>query len=126
MANFNNEEYQSKVTAVVVLFILYDILGFCGNITVLFIYGTRYPKNRFRLLVLALSIVDFTSCCTTVPLETVSTYLYFDPPSRGLCKAKNFFVQLTGLSAMYNADLSLCWAHSHFVGFVMRRLICFV
>ena len=22
------------------------------------------------------------------------------------------------------ADLSLCWAHSHFVGFVMRRLIC--
>ena len=101
MANFNHEEYQSKVTAVVVLFVIYDILGFCGNILVLFIYGTRYPKNRFRLLVLALSAVDFTSCCTTVPLETVSTYLYFDPPSRGLCKAKNFFVQLTGLSAMY-------------------------
>ena len=101
MAHLNHEEYQSKVTAVVVLFILYDILGFCGNVLVLFIYGTRYPKTRFRLLVLALSVVDFTSCCTTVPLETVSTYLYFDPPSRGLCKAKNFFVQLTGLSAMY-------------------------
>ena len=23
------------------------------------------------------------------------------------------------------ADLSLCWAHSHFVGFVMKRLKCF-
>ena len=23
------------------------------------------------------------------------------------------------------ADLSLCWVHCHFVGFVMRRLICF-
>ena len=101
MANFNNEEYQSHATVVVALFILYDILGLCGNSLVLFIYGTRYPKNRFRLLVLALSAVDFTSCCTTVPLETISTYLYFDPPSMELCKAKNFFVQLTGLSAMY-------------------------
>ena len=101
MANFSYEEYESHVIVVVVLFVIYDILGFIGNSCVLFIFGTRYPKNRFRLLVLALSAVDFTSCCTTVPLETVSTYLYFDPPSRGLCKAKNFFVQLTGLSAMY-------------------------
>ena len=101
MTNFNYEEYQSHATVVVALFILYDILGLCGNGLVLFIYGTRYPKTRFRLLVLALSAVDFTSCCTTVPLETVSTYLYFDPPSRELCKTKNFFVQLTGLSAMY-------------------------
>ena len=23
------------------------------------------------------------------------------------------------------ADLTLCWAHSHFVGFVMRRLLCY-
>ena len=23
------------------------------------------------------------------------------------------------------ADLSLCWAHTHFVGFVMSWLICF-
>ena len=101
MANFSYEEYQSHVIVVVVLFVFYDIIGIIGNSCVLFIYGTRYPKNRFRLLVLALSVVDFTSCCTTVPLETVSTYLHFDPPSRGLCKAKNFFVQLTGLSAMY-------------------------
>ena len=27
--------------------------------------------------------------------------------------------------ANVQADLSLCWAHIHFVGFVMRRLICF-
>ena len=24
------------------------------------------------------------------------------------------------------ADLSLRWAHSHFVGFVVRRLICYI
>ena len=24
------------------------------------------------------------------------------------------------------ADLSICWAHSHFVGFVMRQLICYI
>ena len=29
------------------------------------------------------------------------------------------------LSAQQDSDLSLCWAHSHFVGFVMTRLIFF-
>ena len=100
MARFS-EEFQSTITPVVVAFILYNIVGFFGNITVQFIYAFRYPKSHFRCLVLALSFVDLTSCCTTVPMETVSTWYWFNAPSRGLCKAKNLSVQFTGLSAMY-------------------------
>ena len=96
-----NDEFQGDIYPVIASFILFNIVGFFGNLLVQYIYGLHYPKTRFRCLVLALSLVDLTSCCTTVPLETVSTWYWFDAPSRGLCKAKNFFVQLTGLSAMY-------------------------
>ena len=61
----------------------------------------RYQKTRFRCLVLWLSIIDFTSCCSTVPMEAVSTWLWFSAPSRILCKAKNFCVQFTRQSAIY-------------------------
>lgn len=100
MATFS-EEFQEIILPVVICFAIYNVLGFFGNILVLYIYGLRYPRNRFRSLVLALSMIDFTSCCSTVPMETVSTWLWFEAPSRNLCKAKNFFVQFTGLSAMY-------------------------
>ena len=96
-----NKEFQGVILPVITAFVVYNILGFFGNITVLYVYGFRYPRKQFRCLVLALSLVDLTSCCTTVPMETISTWFWFNAPSRELCKAKNFFVQLTGLSAMY-------------------------
>ena len=96
-----SDEFQEIILPVVACFIIYNVIGFVGNSTVLFVYGFRYPRNRFRSLVIALALVDFTSCCSTVPMETVSTWFWFDSPSTSLCKAKNFFVQFTGLSAMY-------------------------
>ena len=81
--------------------------------SVIYIYGFRYPKTLFRYLVLALSFVDFTSCCSTVPMETVSTWFWFDAPSVGLCKAKNFFVQFTGLSAMYMLFVTAVCKYRH-------------
>ena len=97
----STEDFQATFSYVVVAFIIVNFVGFFGNISVLYVYALRYPRCRFRCLVLALSIVDFTSCCTTVPMETVSTWYWFNPPSRLICKAKNFCVQLTALSAMY-------------------------
>ena len=101
MMDKSTEDFQAAFFYVVVAFIVVNLFGFFGNISVLYVYALRYPKGRFRCLVLALSIVDFTACCTTVPMETVSTWYWFNAPSRLICKAKNFCVQLTGLSAMY-------------------------
>ena len=98
-----SETFQETILPVVVMFIVYAIVGLVGNIVVLYIYKFQYQKNRFRCLVLWLIIhvIDFTSCCSTVPMETVSTWLWLKAPSRDLCKAKNLFVQFTGLSAMF-------------------------
>ena len=95
------ETFQDFILPAVVMLMVYNIVGFLGNIKVIYIYKFRYTKNRFRTLVLWLSIIDLTSCCSTVPMETVSTWLWFNAPSRILCKAKNFFVQFTALSAMF-------------------------
>lgn len=93
--------FKDHIIPVVSAFILINVIGFLGNLSVLGIFTLRYPRTRFRCLVIALAVVDLTSCCTTVPLETVSTWYWFHAPSRGVCKAKNFFVQLTALSAMF-------------------------
>ena len=96
-----SEEFQMVILPVIIVFSVYQFVGIFGNISVLYVYSLRYPKNHFRILVLSLSVVDFISCCTTLPMETISTWLWFESPSVVLCKAKNFFVQLSALSAMY-------------------------
>ena len=96
-----NEEFQAYIMPVVVFLILCNVVGLLGNMIVIYIYTFRYPKSCFQCLVLALSLVDFTSCCSTVPMETVSSWFWFAAPSRLLCKAKNFCVQLTAQSAIF-------------------------
>ena len=95
------EEFQSTVLPLFLFFIFCNIVGFLGNITVIYIYSLKYPRNHHRLLVLVLSVVDLTACCTTVPVETVSTWHWFDYPSSSLCKARMFFIMFIGLTAMY-------------------------
>lgn len=96
-----NEEFHNIILPVIIGFVLCNFVGFLGNIIVIYVYFFRYEKSHYRLLVLALSIVDLTSCCTTVPMETVSTWFWFDAPSSLLCKVKNLLIQSTGLSAMF-------------------------
>ena len=95
------EDFHSSVAPLIAFFILCNILGFFGNLSVLYIYSLRYPKNRYRLLVIVLSVIDLVACCTTVPIETVSTWKWFDAPSTSLCKARYFFIMFVGLSALY-------------------------
>ena len=96
-----DDEFQETVTPVIVYFVILNIVGLFGNSFILYIYSFRYKKSHFRLLVLSLSCVDMISCCTTVPMEMVSTWFWFSAPSRGLCKLKNFCVQFSATCAMY-------------------------
>ena len=95
------EEFHETVLPVIVFFIVINVFGFFGNLLIIYIYSFRYEKNHFRRLVLCLSYVDMISCCTTIPMETVSAWFWFSAPSRGLCKLKNFCVQFSALSAIY-------------------------
>ena len=96
-----SRDFRATVTPLLVFLIVLNIIGFLGNAIVFFIYMFRYKRNQFRRLILALCFVDLVSCCTTVPMETVSTWYWFDSPSIALCKLKNFFVQFSVMSATY-------------------------
>ena len=95
------DEFRETVIPLIVFFVILNVIGVIGNFLIIFIYSFRYKKNHFRRLVLSLSCVDMISCCTTVPMETASTWFWFNAPSRGLCKLKNFCVQFSALSAIY-------------------------
>ena len=93
--------FRDSVLPFVILLAIYGICGFIGNIIVLYVYTFRYTKNRFRCLVIAMGLVDLTSCLTTIPLEAISTWLWLNFPSTELCKMKSFFIQFTENSAIY-------------------------
>ena len=95
------EEFQNAVLPVIIFFGVVNVVGFLGNLLVMYVFTFRYEKNVYRKLVLSLCFVDLLNCCTTVPMETTLTWLWFNSPSTALCKVKNFFVQFSGLSAMY-------------------------
>ncbi|KAH3859749.1 hypothetical protein DPMN_102572 [Dreissena polymorpha] len=54
---------------------IYVILGFVGNSTVVFIYLTKWKKNRTRVFILCLGILDWLNCTISVPLE-IAVLLY--------------------------------------------------
>ncbi|XP_052274850.1 neuropeptide FF receptor 2-like [Dreissena polymorpha] len=75
---------------------LYVILGFVGNSTVIYIYLTKWKKNKTRVFILCLGILDWLNCTFSVPLEIaiLMKQLSFDhhilcKVSRGLTYAIN-------------------------------------
>ena len=110
------EEFQEDVLPLVICFAILNVIGFFGNMLVFYIYSFRYRKNDFRIIVLTLCFVDLTSCSTTVPMETVSTWFWFNSPSRGLCKAKNFCVQFSALSAIYMLFVTAIYKYRRICG----------
>ncbi|KAH3859885.1 hypothetical protein DPMN_102706 [Dreissena polymorpha] len=49
--------------------VAYVILGFVGNSVVIFIYLTKWKKNRTRVFILCLGILDWLNCTFSVPIE---------------------------------------------------------
>ena len=107
-------DFRDSLAAVIALFILFNIVGFFGNMLVFYIYAFRNQRTCFRTLVLALCFVDFISCCTTVPMEIVSTWYWLHSPSTALCKSKNFFVQFSATSAIYMLFVTAVYKYRKF------------
>ena len=86
----NRDYFQTVLPFSVILGILAAI-GIFVNIFILYVYAFKYPTCNFKYFVLVLGIIDFLSCCLTIPGEIYTHYTWFTMPSIGLCKAKSFF-----------------------------------
>lgn len=97
LRKFNDET--SVILMPVTLFIgLETVLGFLGNILVLYVFLLHYHKCNFRYFVLALSVVDFISTLTALPGEIIVQTHWYMFPSDVLCRIKTFFNMFTVIS----------------------------
>lgn len=94
LRKFNDET--SAILMPVTLFIgLETVLGFLGNVLVLYVFLRHYHKCNFRYFVLALSVIDFISTLTALPGEIIVQTHWYMFPSDVLCRVKTFFNMFT-------------------------------
>ncbi|XP_053406297.1 uncharacterized protein LOC128559143 [Mercenaria mercenaria] len=86
-----SNDFTIDVLPVTVFISIEAFIGFFGNITILLVYSSRYRRINFRYFVLALALVDLTSCCTTLPGEVFSQLNWYDYQHAWICKVKSFF-----------------------------------
>lgn len=86
-----NNEMRAAVLWVTVYVGLEAIVGFFGNLLVLYVFTFRYRECNFRYFVLCLACTDFVSCLTTVPGEIVTQQYWYMYPYPTICKIKSFF-----------------------------------
>lgn len=101
LAEMMNYELMNTLLPQVMLISLETVLGFFGNLLVLYVYIFRYRQRKFRYFVLCLSLTDTISCLTSMPMELVTLTHWYVYPGQGLCKAKCFFVVFTACSECF-------------------------
>ncbi|XP_046546342.1 LOW QUALITY PROTEIN: neuropeptide S receptor-like [Haliotis rubra] len=80
------EEYHSQIAVlmspVIVTMGIMMLVGFFGNILVIYIYAVRLKRSTTRLFITALAVADTVVCIVCIPVEIVVVrYLYsFDIP----------------------------------------------
>jgi hypothetical protein len=86
-----NEEFQNAVLPVTVFVGFEAVLGFFGNLLVLYVFSFQYQVCNFRYFVRHLAIIDVTSSLTTIPGEIVTQLYWYVHLQRELGKIKSFF-----------------------------------
>ncbi|KAH3807001.1 hypothetical protein DPMN_135332 [Dreissena polymorpha] len=97
-----NDRLMNKIAWVSVIVGLEIVLGFIGNVVVIYVFGRRYHHCNFRYFVLCIALIDLLSVFTTMPAEIVSQlYWYVYPMGKSFCKIKSFLNIMTLTSETY-------------------------
>ncbi|WAR24466.1 5HT1F-like protein [Mya arenaria] len=89
------DEMRAAVTPVSVFVGIEMVIGFFGNLLVLYVFLFRYHHCNFRYFVLSLACLDFTSTVTTMPAEILSQQFWYTYPFPTVCTIKSFFNMFT-------------------------------
>ncbi|XP_075141392.1 chemerin-like receptor 1 [Leptodactylus fuscus] len=115
-----------------VLSIVTCIVGFAGNIIVIFVTGFLMKKKKCKIWFLNLALADFIFLLF-LPLHAVSTLLARWPYGSDVCKLYNFFTSVNTYASIYiltalNIDRALSVAkpiwHMRFVSWKVGYGIC--
>ncbi|XP_052773521.1 D(1A) dopamine receptor-like [Mya arenaria] len=86
-----NDEIKRVLTPVSVFVGIEAVVGFFGNLFVLFVFIKRYHACNFRYFVLCLALLDLISTLTTMPGEILTQQHWYKYPFPVVCKVKSFF-----------------------------------
>ena len=86
-----SEEMKVTVLPVTILIGIEACLGIAGNIFILIIYSLRYRRCNFKYFVLCMSLIELTSCLTTLPGEIYSQLHWYSYTYEWICKTKSYF-----------------------------------
>lgn len=86
-----NDEFRNTVLPVTIFVGFEVVLGFLGNMLVIYVFLFHYHVCNFRYFVLCLSFIDVTSSVTTMLGEMVTQLYWYVYPLGYLCKVKSFF-----------------------------------
>ncbi|XP_053406564.1 neuromedin-K receptor-like [Mercenaria mercenaria] len=91
LAEQMNDEFRKAVLPVTVFVGVEAVVGFFGNLLVIYVFLFHYHVCNFRYFVLCMAFIDFTSTLTTMPGEIVTQLYWYIYPYRIVCKIKSFF-----------------------------------
>ena len=94
-----NDEMRTAALPVIIFVGIEILIGFFGNLLILFIYFFRYRKCNFRYFVLCLVITDTLGTLITMPGELVSQTFWYIYPFPIFCRIKSFFNGFTIFSS---------------------------
>ena len=69
-----------------VLTIIYSVCGTIGNSLIIYIYGFKWKKNKTRVFILCLGVLDFVNCTFNMPIEIAIAWSPLDFDWHLLCK----------------------------------------
>lgn len=86
-----SEKFAKTVLPVTVIVGIETVLGFFGNVLVIYVFLRHYRVCTFKYFALCLAFIDVTCCITTMSGEMVTQLYWYKYPERVVCKIKSFF-----------------------------------
>ena len=94
VTDLNNDMTLSALPVMIFVGII-SVFGTVGNLSVLYVYSSKYPRCNFKYFIVFLAVIDCLSCVVVMPLEIVTFVYWFVFPAAWLCKFKSFFMAFT-------------------------------
>ncbi|XP_060583729.1 hydroxycarboxylic acid receptor 2-like isoform X2 [Ruditapes philippinarum] len=129
---FNELKSESLIPAVVILAFLM-VVGFVGNLHVLFVYAFRVKPTNHRIYIIFLSIQDITACTILIPLRIYIYNNLWTHSNVFTCKFGSFMMCLILTGSAFTLILvaidryrKICNPHGWQIKRPIAKLLCFV
>lgn len=100
LQEYNDEEANRRLIPVIYLGLLM-LIGIPGNLIVLIVYRSRYPKSTTRMFITGLAMADILVCVVTLPFEITEMRLQYTFYNSWCCKFFRACNTLFALSSIF-------------------------